>query len=132
MKMCPVVHFEMPSEDNARMCAFYAKVFGWITEQLGEDMGHYVLATTTETVKKKGVSRPKKPGAINGGFFKKSKENDRVSMVIAVEDIKQSMEMVKNAGGTVFGEPMEIPGVGQFVAFQDTEGNKLSMLQPKM
>jgi predicted enzyme related to lactoylglutathione lyase len=30
----------------------------------------------------------------------------------------------------VLGEPMEIPGVGQYVSFIDTEGNRVSMLQP--
>ena len=34
------------------------------------------------------------------------------------------------AGGKVLGEPMEIPGVSQYVAFFDTEGNRVSMLQP--
>ena len=37
---------------------------------------------------------------------------------------------VRQAGGTVLGEPMEIPGVGQYVSFIDTEGNRVSMLQP--
>jgi uncharacterized protein len=37
---------------------------------------------------------------------------------------------VSAAGGTVLGEPMEIPGVGRYVAFTDPEGNRLSMLQP--
>ena len=32
--------------------------------------------------------------------------------------------------GKVLGEPMEIPGVGQYVSFLDTEGNRVSMLQP--
>jgi predicted enzyme related to lactoylglutathione lyase len=45
--MNPVVHFEMPAEDRKRMADFYTKVFGWKTEQLGEDMGNYVLVTTT-------------------------------------------------------------------------------------
>jgi len=30
----------------------------------------------------------------------------------------------------VLGEPMQIPGVGQYVSFMDTEGNRVSMLQP--
>ena len=58
--MNPVVHFEMPAEDRKRMADFYTKVFGWKTQQLGEDMGNYVLATTTDSDEK----RPKKPGAI--------------------------------------------------------------------
>jgi len=45
----PVVHFEMPAEDRKRIADFYTKVFGWKTEQLGEDIGNYVLATTTDS-----------------------------------------------------------------------------------
>ena len=41
--MNPVVHFEMPAEDRKRMADFYTKVFGWKTQQIGEDMGNYVL-----------------------------------------------------------------------------------------
>ncbi len=127
--MDPVVHFEMPAEDRKRMADFYTKVFGWKTEMLGPEMGDYVLAFTTE-VSKDG--RPKNPGAINGGFFAKSddKPAQYPSVVIAVEDIKKRMKEVEKAGGKVLGEPMEIPGVGQYVSFMDTEGNRVSMLQP--
>jgi predicted enzyme related to lactoylglutathione lyase len=96
---------------------------------LGEDMGNYVLATTTETDDKRG---PKKPGSINGGFFPKKPDwpAQYPSIVIAVGNIKEAMKKVTGAGGKVLGEPMEIPGVGQYVSFTDTEGNPLSMLQP--
>ncbi len=127
--MDPVVHFEMPAEDRKRMADFYAKVFGWKTQMLGAEMGDYVLATTTEVGEN---GRPKNPGAINGGFFRKSddKPAQYPSVVIAVEDIKEHMREVEKAGGKVLGEPMEIPGVGQYVSFMDTEGNRVSMLQP--
>ena len=52
------------------------------------------------------------------------------SVVIAVGDIHASMKKVTDAGGKVLGEPMEIPGVGQYVSFFDTEGNRVSILQP--
>ena len=131
MKMNPVVHFEMPAEDRQRMADFYTNVFGWQTQMLGPEMGDYVLATTTETDK---TGRPKTPGAINGGFFPKSDDRPAQypSVVIAVDDIQAHMKKVEAAGGEVLGEPMEIPGVGQYVAFLDTEGNRVSMLQPKM
>ncbi len=127
--MDPVVHFEMPAEDRKRMADFYTRVFGWKTEMLGPEMGDYVLATTTEVGEN---GRPKNPGAINGGFFTKSddKPAQYPSVVIAVEDIKEHMKDVEEAGGKVLGEPMEIPGVGQYVSFMDTEGNRVSMLQP--
>ena len=49
---------------------------------------------------------------------------------MTVDDIKESMKKVTQAHGKVLGEPMEIPGVGQYVSFFDTEGNRVSMLQP--
>lgn len=129
-KMCPVVHFEMPYDDRERMAKFYQTAFGWQTQMFGEDMGNYVLASTTET---DATGRPKQPGAINGGFFPKKPDwpAQNPSVVIAVDDIQAAMKNVTKAGGKVLGEPMEIPGVGQYVAFFDTEGNRASMLQPK-
>ena len=46
-KMNPVVHFEMPAEDKKRVAEFYTKVFGWKMNQLGSDMGDYLLANTS-------------------------------------------------------------------------------------
>jgi len=127
-KMNPVVHFEMPAENRERMAKFYSKAFGWQTKMLGPDMGDYVMVTTTES----DENGPKQPGAINGGFFPKKEDwpAQNPSVVIAVEDIRSSMTKVSEAGGKVLGEPMEIPGVGQYVSFVDTEGNRASILQP--
>jgi uncharacterized protein len=126
--MNPVVHFEMPAENRQRMADFYSKTFGWQTQMLGQDMGNYVVATTTESDEK----GPKKPGAINGGFFTKTPDMPAQypSVVVAVDDIKESMKKVAQAGGKILGEPMNIPGIGQYVSFFDTEGNRVSMLQP--
>ena len=126
--MNPVVHFEMPAEDRKRMADFYTKVFDWKTELLGEDMGNYVLATTTDSDEK----GPKKPGAINGGFFQKTddKPAQYPSVVIAVDNIRDHMTKVEKSGGKVLGEPMDIPGIGLYVSFFDTEGNRVSMIQP--
>ncbi len=127
-KMDPVVHFEMPYDDRGRMVRFYESAFGWQTQMLGEDMGNYVLATTTET----DQNGPKRPGAINGGFFPRKPDwpAQYPSLVIAVDNIQESIKKIKEAGGEVLGEPMEIPGVGQYVSFFDTEGNRVSVLQP--
>jgi predicted enzyme related to lactoylglutathione lyase len=126
--MNPVVHFEMPYDDAGRIARFYEQAFGWRTEALGEQMGRYVLATTTETDDR----GPKMPGAINGGFYERKPDwpAQHPSVVIAVDDIAAAMEGVRKAGGRVLGEPTEIPGVGRYVSFIDTEGNRISMLQP--
>ena len=127
--MNPVVHFEMPAEDRKCMADFYTKVFGWKTEQLGEDMGNYVLATTTESDEN---GYPRNPGAINGGFFQKTddKPSQFPSVVIAVTDVKEHMKNVERTGGKVLGEPWDIPGVGLYVSFLDTEGNRVGMIHP--
>jgi len=129
-KMNPVVHFEMQAEDRTRMADFYTKVFGWKAQMLGPEMGDYVLVTTSD-VDENG--RPKDAGMINGGFYPKREGSaTHPSVVIAVGDIKESMKDVVNAGGKVLGEPVEIPGVGLFVSFTDTEGNRVSMIQSLM
>lgn len=128
-KMNPVVHFEIPAADRNRMTVFYAKAFGWKTHQLGEDMGNYVIVSTTETDDNGMI---KNPGAINGGFYPKNEEtpDQYPSLVIGVEDISEAMDNIVAAGGTLLGEPMEIKGHGLYVSFYDTEGNKMSIIQP--
>ncbi len=139
-KMSPVVHFEMGYKDKGRMVKFYETAFGWKTQQMGPEMGEYVVAHTTET-DKDGMVQTK--GAINGGFYAKSDapSSHVPSVVIAVDDIQAAIEEVKKAGGKILGgmdpqgkhtmKPQMIPGVGLWISIQDTEGNRVSMLQPK-
>ncbi|KKP37845.1 MAG: Glyoxalase/bleomycin resistance protein/dioxygenase [Candidatus Peregrinibacteria bacterium GW2011_GWA2_33_10] len=129
MKMNPVIHFEIPAHDRDRMSNFYEGVFGWQMQKMGPDMGNYVIAMTTDSDEK----GPKKPGAINGGFFPVTDDNPmkHPSVVIQVEDINEHIEKVKSAGGKVIGKPMDIPDVGKYVVFVDTEGNMLSMMETR-
>jgi predicted enzyme related to lactoylglutathione lyase len=138
MKMSPVVHFEMGYNDKARMVKFYETVFGWETEAMGREMGNYVVAHTTATDEDGMV---KTPGNINGGFYAKtdSPDSQAPSIVISVDDINQAIEEVKQAGGKIKGsmnekgektmEPQMIPGVGLWISIEDTEGNRVSLLQ---
>jgi len=127
--MNPVVHFEMAADDGKRMSEFYTNVFGWKTQQFGPEMGNYIVAQTTKTGEKGMVQTP---GAINGGFYPKLDDPtlNYPSVVISVGDIHKSIVKIKNSGGEVLGEPHEIPGIGIYVSFIDTEGNRCSILQP--
>ena len=120
-----IVHFEVEATDRERAKRFYSQAFGWQMQQMGEDMGEYVVVTTGD---------PKEPGGINGGIFASppgsSKELNAYSCVVGVENIDQSMDKVKAAGGQLLGEKMDIPTVGTFVRCKDTEGNIFTMLQP--
>jgi uncharacterized protein len=126
--MNPVVHFEMPYRDRDRAARFYAEAFGWKIDKLGPEMGNYAVVTTAETDAKPGAPA----GAINGGMFefKPDWPAQCPSVVIAVEDMAAAMDRVTKAGGEVLGEPMLIPGIGDYVAFFDTERNRHSMLKP--
>jgi predicted enzyme related to lactoylglutathione lyase len=139
MSKNPVVHFEMGYFDNERMKKFYETAFGWKMQQGGPEMGNYVVAHTADTDEKGMI---KMPGAINGGFYQKTDDplSHAPSVVIAVPDIDAAMKAVEAGGGKILGamdetggismKPMMIPGVGLWISFEDTEKNRVSMLQP--
>ena len=136
-KQNPVVHFEMGYFDRERMKKFYSSTFSWELNQMGQEMGNYVLAHTTETDKDGMV---KTPGAINGGFYQKRESllSHPPSVVIAVPDIQKAMKDVVANGGKILGsmsekeehsdQPDMIPGVGLWISIQDTEENRVSLL----
>ena len=81
---------------------------------------HAITATT--------MTRSQPPKKVTGPL--RNLRQASPAVVIAVENIHDAIKRVSNAGGKVLGEPMEIPGVGQYVSFTDTEGNRVSLLQP--
>lgn len=139
MSKNPVVHFEMGYFDRERMKKFYESALGWNMQQLGAEMGNYVVAHTAETDEKGMV---KTPGTINGGFYQKNENpmSHAPSVVISVPDINAAVKAVQDNGGKILGamgadgqpsmEPQMIPGVGMWVSFEDTEKNRVSLLQP--
>lgn len=135
----PVVHFEMGYQDRERMKVFYETAFGWKMQDMGPDMGNYVVAQTTIT---DGQGMVQTPGTINGGFYQKTDDplSQAPSVVVSVDDIRQAMKDVVAAGGKILGgmtqdgghtdEPQMIPGVGLWISAMDTENNRFSILQP--
>ncbi len=131
--MNPVVHFEMPYQDKERMAHFYRDTFGWQPQMLGPEMGNYVTVNTSELDME--TKMPTEPGRINGGFFQKTRSSECTSIVIQVDDIDEAIRTIRQNKGTVLGreepgKPDEIPGIGLYIAFLDTEGNKVGILQP--
>jgi predicted enzyme related to lactoylglutathione lyase len=120
-----IVHFEIEATDQQRAKNFYAQAFGWEMQQMGEDMGNYVVVVTGD---------PKEPGGINGGIFRSptgaQKELNAFSCVVGVDNVDQAMAKVKSAGGELLGDKMDVPTIGTFIRCKDTEGNIFTMLQP--
>ena len=123
--MNPVVHFEMPYHDAKRASAFYANAFGWNVHDMGAEMGGYLMLFTAD----KDVRDDGKRGAIDGGLFPHEPDNAHPSIVIGVGDIHATMKRITDAGGTLLGEVMEIPEIGTYISFRDTEGNRNSLMQ---
>ena len=130
----PVVHFELPAKDVGRVRAFYERAFGWETMSMGPEAGGFALALTTDSSDKR---IPTTVGAINGGFFERSAPEQQVKLSILVADIREAMKQVEAAGGRVLGggqrpgEPDEMPGVGLFADFIDTEGNRMTLYEDR-
>ena len=126
----PVIHFEMPSKNIGRMEKFYGEVFGWEAKKLGDQYGNYVLAITTDLDEK--TRMPIEPGTINGGFFPVFEDMPAQYplIVIRVDDILKAVLDIEKAGGKINVKPMEIPEMGMYASFYDTEGNQVSMFQP--
>jgi predicted enzyme related to lactoylglutathione lyase len=97
---------------------------------LGSEMGNYVTVSTSLMDERTGF--PVQPGTINGGFYKRGDDlaTQIPSVVIATKNLEETLKMVTEAGGKVIGKPMEIPGVGMYAGFIDTEGNRVSVLEP--
>lgn len=123
----PVIHFEMPFDDAERAATFFADAFGWEITRFGEEMGNYVTLGTCAS----DSGRPTQPGAINGGLYPRRDGAPTPGVTIGCADVDAAAAKVTAAGGTVFGEPMDIPGIGRYLAFADTEGNPMSLLQPE-
>lgn len=127
--MNPVVHFELPYKEAKRISQFYTACFGWKTTNMGESSSNYILAQTAVQDAKPGFPA----GSIDGGFFPVSPGGPGAypSIVIGIENIDTAIEKINQHGGTVLGEPINIPGFGSYVSFLDTEGNKNSIIQPQ-
>lgn len=71
---------------------------------------------------------------INGGFYKKDKKKSaqNPSVVITVNDIKKSIKKIEKSGGELIGKPEEIPEMGMYISFYDTEGNRAGLMEPFM
>jgi len=124
-----VVHFEIPAENLERAKKFYSDNFGWKLNQLGPEMGNYVLVHTGPT---DAEGMPQDRAFINGGLMPRDPSASSPVLVIAVADADQAVEKVKKSGGRLVGEILDIPNVGRYARVQDTEGNVIGVIKPAM
>ena len=121
--MDKVVHFEIPVDDADRAPAFYGSAFDWgIQPMEGYD---YTLTLTTPVDEKTQI--PTEPGAINGGLRPRTAETPTPMIVVQVDSIDESLKKVEAEGGSTVSPRAEMPGMGAYAYFRDTEGNVIGL-----
>ncbi|MFA7310186.1 MAG: VOC family protein [Candidatus Paceibacterota bacterium] len=133
-----VVHFEIHAENVERAKKFYGSVFGWTMQQMGSELGNYVLVVTGPGPDEiaKGTVKMEDLG-INGGMLPRNAPTPPQGMgpnafvcTISVDDIDAYIAKADSAGGVPQTEKMDVPGIGPLIYYKDTEGNIFGMLQP--
>jgi predicted enzyme related to lactoylglutathione lyase len=123
--MDKVVHFEIPVDDEARAKEFYGSIFEW--ELTDADMGGGIVYTTAETVAIDENMLPKEPGAINGGIMKRTSDTPTPVITIAVHSIDEALKKIEAGGGSTVQPRTQIPNMGAFGYFKDSEGNTMGL-----
>jgi len=113
-----IVHVEFSAKDLEETKNFYKDVFGWKISDY-PDMNYATFGAESGS---------------GGGFNPVSDDYPagRVLVYINTPDLKETLEKIRAAGGTVLLEDYDIPGVGKMATFNDPTGNLVALLQPIM
>ena len=111
------IHIEIPADDLERARRFYEGAFGW-------DVG------TSEGFQDYLVYRTTGEHPVGGGIGKRG-VNVAATIVnyVEVDSIEASVARIRELGGGVSGEKLEVPGMGWWIAVTDSEGNAFALFQ---
>jgi predicted enzyme related to lactoylglutathione lyase len=118
----PGVHCwaDLATPDLEAAVKFYGDLFGWEVPELPDsaEMG--------------GYRRAKKNGADVAGMMPLMQEGQPTawSTYVSVEDAEATAAAVREAGGSVVAEPMDVMGLGHMALFTDPTGAFLGIWQP--
>jgi predicted enzyme related to lactoylglutathione lyase len=121
--MRKIVHFEIPADDEDRARNFYREAFGWQLQEMPELQYTIVMTTPVD----QQTQLPTEPGAINGGLMKRSADTPSPVLTVDVASIDDSLKQIEAGGGSTVKPRTEIPGMGAFAYFKDTEGNVMGL-----
>lgn len=111
-----LAHFAIEADDVARARRFYESVFEWRFEPWGPPEFYLIQGAGVH-----GALQKRREAAPEGrkGF----------ECSFAVDDLAASQKRIEAAGGRINGPKINIPTVGELVAFADTEGNEAIIIQ---
>ena len=122
-----VIHFEINADKPDRAAEFYKKVFNWEIKKW-ETSNDTQSASVHQDYWMVMTGDRKKPG-IDGGLMKRMDKNAKTVNTIDVENLDASIDAVKQSGGKMIGEKLNIPNVGWMCYCKDTEDNIFGMIQ---
>jgi uncharacterized protein len=97
--------------------AYYTSLFGWTTESMGPDAGNYTMAMKGGT-QVAGFGAQQNPGPPTWSVY------------FSTDDAAKTAALVRENGGTVLAEPMQVMDVGHLAVFADPLGAVFSVWQP--
>ena len=120
----PINHFEIPFDDLTRIKKFYGDIFSWDFVDMPEM--EYTMVYTDKVDKN---NMPTTPGVVNGGFTKRNPIQAQPTLVMTVKDIYSTIDQIKNSGGQLLGELVNVGDMGYYHLFKDSEGNVMGVFQ---
>jgi predicted enzyme related to lactoylglutathione lyase len=108
---------DIGTPDPQAALAFYAALFGWQGQDLGEEAGHYTI------VSKDG----KQVAAISPA---QDSGPPRWTTYVNVDDLDSVAKAAESAGGTVIVAPMDVMKAGRMAIFKDPTGAFIAAWQP--
>lgn len=113
-----IVHIEIPAKDRDTSAKFYAELFGWDYNHVGDPMNY----TTFQA------------GNTGGGYpdlGDMTKAGD-VRVYISSDNIEADLKKIEGLGGKTIMPNTEIPGFGHMAMFTDPAGNTLALWKEAM
>jgi predicted enzyme related to lactoylglutathione lyase len=114
--MPSLYYFDISVDNASRARRFYMDVFGWNMKKLSSKVNSKVDLWMYETEDENGIK------GITGGMMKRE-ALPTVTNYILVNTIDKYILKINNSGGKVTMQKTEIPIVGFFAMFLDSENN---------
>ncbi|HMK97353.1 MAG TPA: VOC family protein [Acidimicrobiales bacterium] len=109
---------DMGAPDYEAALSFYTDLFGWESQDMGEEAGHYHMVSKGGRLVA-GIGPAQDPGP------------PRWTMYVNVDDVDSIAKAVEAAGGRVLMAPMDVMSAGRMVVLADTTGAVSSAWQAK-
>jgi len=108
---------DIGTPDTGARVRFYSELFGWHGQDMGEEAGHYTIASKDGKMVA-AISPAQDPGP------------PRWTTYVNVDDVDEAATKAELAGGTVIMAPMDVMAAGRMAIFMDTTGAVIAAWQP--